>query len=192
VIQTRSWDCLRLAINFRLDGCGIKLTTVSHGILNHIPCASVLQDKHTVLVINSKVCRKIDHGATQSCATAFLYCNSAHDAMTASLYKRILFMCLIFSMRAKGSSSLSSFLRSSKTGMSATRTPSSSRRRLATRRTPMTMMPEGPEVRILVDQLQGGVGMRLKDIRFLSGRYVQNATPTGFDAFVGTMTLSDT
>lgn len=52
----------------------------------------------------------------------------------------------------------------------------------------ITMMPEGPEVRTLVDQLQGGVGMRLLDINFLSGRYVRHGKPTGFDKFSQTMT----
>jgi hypothetical protein len=55
-------------------------------------------------------------------------------------------------------------------------------------RTPITMMPEGPEVRILVDQLQGGVGRRLLDVRFLSGRYVRNDKPDGFEDFAATMT----
>lgn len=52
----------------------------------------------------------------------------------------------------------------------------------------MQMMPEGPEVRTLVDQLQGGVGRRLVDIRFLSGRYVHHGPPVGFQAFAQTMT----
>jgi formamidopyrimidine-DNA glycosylase len=50
------------------------------------------------------------------------------------------------------------------------------------------MMPEGPEVRTLVDQLQGGVGMRLVDIQFLSGRYVRHGKPDGFAEFAKTMT----
>ena len=33
----------------------------------------------------------------------------------------------------------------------------------------ITMMPEGPEVKIVVDQLQPAVGMRLANIHFLSG-----------------------
>ena len=49
------------------------------------------------------------------------------------------------------------------------------------------MMPEGPEVRTLVDQLQGAVGRRLLDIQFVSGRYVRNGKPEGFGAFAGTM-----
>ena len=55
-------------------------------------------------------------------------------------------------------------------------------------RTSITMMPEGPEVRTLVDQLQGGVGRRLLDINFLSGRYVRNGKPNGFKEFASTMT----
>ena len=49
-------------------------------------------------------------------------------------------------------------------------------------------MPEGPEVRTLVDQLQAGVGLRLSDIQFLSGRYVRNGRPDGFEDFARTMT----
>ena len=52
----------------------------------------------------------------------------------------------------------------------------------------ITMMPEGPEVRTLVDQLQGGVGRRLLDIQFVSGRYVANGKPDGFAEFAKTMT----
>ena len=50
------------------------------------------------------------------------------------------------------------------------------------------MMPEGPEVRTVVEQLQGGVGQRLLDIKFLSGRYVHNGKPDGFKEFASTMT----
>jgi formamidopyrimidine-DNA glycosylase len=52
------------------------------------------------------------------------------------------------------------------------------------------MMPEGPEVRTLVDQLQqgGAIGRRLVDIQFLSGRYVRHGRPKGFEAFAQTMT----
>jgi formamidopyrimidine-DNA glycosylase len=52
------------------------------------------------------------------------------------------------------------------------------------------MMPEGPEVRTVVDQLQqgGAIGRRLVDIQFLSGRYVRHGRPTGFDSFARTMT----
>ena len=50
------------------------------------------------------------------------------------------------------------------------------------------MMPEGPEVKTLVDQLQPAVGMRLTDLRFLSGRYVRHGRPKGFDDFRKTMT----
>eukprot|EP00563_Minutocellus_polymorphus_P009469 CAMPEP_0181023782 /NCGR_PEP_ID=MMETSP1070-20121207/2225_1 /TAXON_ID=265543 /ORGANISM="Minutocellus polymorphus, Strain NH13" /LENGTH=704 /DNA_ID=CAMNT_0023100801 /DNA_START=202 /DNA_END=2316 /DNA_ORIENTATION=+ len=61
----------------------------------------------------------------------------------------------------------------------------------AIRRTTPTMMPEGPEVRTLVDQLQPAVGMRLADLRFLSGRYVRHGRPKGFDDFCKTMTPID-
>lgn len=61
----------------------------------------------------------------------------------------------------------------------------------ALRRTAPTMMPEGPEVRTLVDQLQPAVGMRLADLRFLSGRYVRHGRPKGFDDFRKTMTPFD-
>jgi formamidopyrimidine-DNA glycosylase len=55
----------------------------------------------------------------------------------------------------------------------------------------MVMMPEGPEVRTLVDQLQGGVGRRLVDLQFLSGRYVRNGKPPTFGDFAHTMTKYD-
>jgi uracil-DNA glycosylase len=51
----------------------------------------------------------------------------------------------------------------------------------------LTMMPEGPEVRTLVDQLRGGIGKRLVDIKFLSGRYL-GQRPIGFMDFAKTMT----
>ena len=56
------------------------------------------------------------------------------------------------------------------------------------RRSRITMMPEGPEVRAVVDQLQGGIGRRLVDVRFVSGRYVRHGPPDGFRAFAATMT----
>ena len=49
-------------------------------------------------------------------------------------------------------------------------------------------MPEGPEVRTLVDQLQPAVGMRLIDLEFLSGRYVRHGKPDTFVEFAQTMT----
>jgi len=51
-------------------------------------------------------------------------------------------------------------------------------------------MPEGPEVRTLVDQLQPAVGQQLADLKFLSGRYTKHGTPRGFDEFWSTMTKS--
>jgi len=62
------------------------------------------------------------------------------------------------------------------------------RQRTIATRSSITMMPEGPEVRTLVDQLQGAVGSRLLDIHFLSGRYVRHGKPDGFEAFAKTMT----
>jgi uracil-DNA glycosylase len=62
------------------------------------------------------------------------------------------------------------------------------RRTLSTRRTIPRMMPEGPEVRTLVDQLQPAVGKRLTDFQFLSGRYVRGARPRGFESFAKTIT----
>eukprot|EP00559_Dactyliosolen_fragilissimus_P008882 CAMPEP_0184858616 /NCGR_PEP_ID=MMETSP0580-20130426/3697_1 /TAXON_ID=1118495 /ORGANISM="Dactyliosolen fragilissimus" /LENGTH=639 /DNA_ID=CAMNT_0027354857 /DNA_START=674 /DNA_END=2590 /DNA_ORIENTATION=+ len=51
------------------------------------------------------------------------------------------------------------------------------------------MMPEGPEVRTLVDQLQPAVGKRLTDLKFLSGRYSRSSNkPTGYEEFRQTMT----
>ena len=61
----------------------------------------------------------------------------------------------------------------------------------ALRRSVPKMMPEGPEVRTLVDQLQPAVGMRLTELRFLSGRYVRHGRPKGFDDFRKTMTPFD-
>ena len=58
----------------------------------------------------------------------------------------------------------------------------------STRRSSIVMMPEGPEVRILIDQLQPAVGMRLANFKFLSGRYVTHGRPTGYDNFAKTMT----
>lgn len=40
-------------------------------------------------------------------------------------------------------------------------------------------MPEGPEVRVLVDQLQPAVGMRLVNFHFMSGRYMNKGNVTG-------------
>ncbi|GAX11494.1 uracil-DNA glycosylase [Fistulifera solaris] len=63
------------------------------------------------------------------------------------------------------------------------------RRTLASyRKSQIFMMPEGPEVRTLVDQLQGGVGKRLVNIQVLSGRYRQNGPPDGFVEFASTIT----
>lgn len=56
----------------------------------------------------------------------------------------------------------------------------------------MVMMPEGPEVRTVVDQLQGAVGKRLVDWTFLSGRYVRNGKPAGWEPFCATMTQMTT
>jgi len=44
------------------------------------------------------------------------------------------------------------------------------------------MMPEGPEVRTVVDQLQDAVGQRLIDWKFVSGRY-RKEIPQGWNAF---------
>ena len=55
-------------------------------------------------------------------------------------------------------------------------------------RTLPTMMPEGPEVRTLVDQLQPGIGQRLVNLKFVSGRYTTHGKPKGFEAFRKTMT----
>jgi uracil-DNA glycosylase len=53
------------------------------------------------------------------------------------------------------------------------------------------MMPEGPEVRTLVDQLQGGVGRRLVDFQIVSGRYTRGS-PTGWREFQSTLTNATT
>jgi uracil-DNA glycosylase len=53
----------------------------------------------------------------------------------------------------------------------------------------MTMMPEGPEIRALVDRLQPALGRRLVRIEFLSGRYhgeeankISSSKPPGYGA----------
>lgn len=58
------------------------------------------------------------------------------------------------------------------------------------RRSTITMMPEGPEVRTVVTKLQPAKGMRLLDIKFISGRYVTNQRPVGFHEFSKTMSSS--
>jgi formamidopyrimidine-DNA glycosylase len=55
------------------------------------------------------------------------------------------------------------------------------------RRSRITMMPEGPEVRTLVDQLQGGVGMIFRGIEFCSGRYIRHGPPKGYEDFASTL-----
>ena len=50
-------------------------------------------------------------------------------------------------------------------------------------------MPEGPEVRTVVDQLQGGVGLAFQGIQFLSGRYVRHGPPDGYKEFLETLDL---
>jgi uracil-DNA glycosylase len=59
--------------------------------------------------------------------------------------------------------------------------------RAFTKRSNIVMMPEGPEVRTLVDQLQGGVGRRLVDFFIISGRYTRGP-PTGWREFQSTLT----
>ena len=61
------------------------------------------------------------------------------------------------------------------------------RKRYLSRPTSVVMMPEGPEVKTLVNQLQKGVGLRLVDLRFISGRYA-TTKPRGFESFAPTMT----
>ena len=55
-------------------------------------------------------------------------------------------------------------------------------------RSSIVMMPEGPEVRTVVDQLQRGVNMRLLGFQWISGRYVQHGPPDNYEAFMETMT----
>lgn len=65
------------------------------------------------------------------------------------------------------------------------------RRPYSSYRTPIVMMPEGPEVRVLVDNLQAAIGRRLVDIQFQSGRYADRIggdPPEGLAAFRSTMT----
>ena len=58
------------------------------------------------------------------------------------------------------------------------------------RRTIPTMMPEGPEVRTLVDQLQPAVGMKLEKLEFLSGRYIRHGPPAGYQEFIHSLPLT--
>ena len=58
-------------------------------------------------------------------------------------------------------------------------------------RSSLIMMPEGPEVRTVVDQLQGGINMRLLGFQWISGRYERNGPPETYPAFVETLTTSD-
>ena len=53
------------------------------------------------------------------------------------------------------------------------------------------MMPEGPEVRTLTNKLKPAIGMRLLNINFISGRYVNHQRPVGFDSFRKTMSDYD-
>ena len=57
-------------------------------------------------------------------------------------------------------------------------------------RTTPTMMPEGPEVRTLVDQLQPAVGMKLEKLEFLSGRYIRHGPPAGYQEFLNSLPLT--
>jgi formamidopyrimidine-DNA glycosylase len=57
------------------------------------------------------------------------------------------------------------------------------------------MMPEGPEVRTLVDQLQPLVGLELVDFRVTSGRYLvapdsDRQMPTLYSEFMSSLATS--
>ena len=99
--------------------------------------------------------------------------------------RRFLAVVFLSSIIVQHVMALSSFLGSSLKAWTLKIKPTA--RGIATRSI-ITMMPEGPEVKNLVDQLQGGVGKRLVDFRFLSGRYVRNGKPDGFREFAATMT----
>jgi len=59
----------------------------------------------------------------------------------------------------------------------------------ALRRSSLVMMPEGPEVRTLVNRLEECVvGRRLVNVQLLSGRYTRHGPPDGFRDFAATMT----
>ena len=60
-------------------------------------------------------------------------------------------------------------------------------------RSSITMMPEGPEVKTLVEQLQPAIGCRLVDWKFVSGRYAKTLQdkPRGWNDFRATMTPYD-
>ena len=50
------------------------------------------------------------------------------------------------------------------------------------------MMPEGPEVKTLTKQLKPGIGKRLVNMQFVSGRYTTKGKPRGYEEFRQTMT----
>jgi formamidopyrimidine-DNA glycosylase len=106
---------------------------------------------------------------------------------TASQMTQILTR-LLFTMMASASLSFHFSQRTAVYRHRAVLQPQGTKRLHATRRSTITMMPEGPEVRTLVDQLQPAVGMRLVDFRFVSGRYVRHGRPGGFEEFARTMT----
>jgi uracil-DNA glycosylase/DNA-formamidopyrimidine glycosylase len=103
-----------------------------------------------------------------------LYCFVTALEMRASLGGRAPQL-----LGSRGSSFVSQF--------SLLQTTTSSERRVGTA-TSIVMMPEGPEVRTLVQQLHDGVGQRLVDWRFLSGRYIRHSKPAGWEEFKTTMT----
>jgi len=95
-------------------------------------------------------------------------------------------LCVLNSIRAATSLSTSSSFTRRQTLRFTRRSISKAR---PYRRTTPTLMPEGPEVKTLVDQLQLGVGQRLVNLQFVSGRYTKNGNkPTGFEEFRKTMT----
>jgi uracil-DNA glycosylase len=67
--------------------------------------------------------------------------------------------------------------------LAASPQPSCRQRRRQYSKSFLNMMPEGPEVRALVDQFRGGIGQRLLGLTFVSGRYVNNGPPDGYSAF---------
>ena len=45
-------------------------------------------------------------------------------------------------------------------------------------------MPEGPEIKSMVDNVDGYIGTTLKKIEFVSGRYIHHGPPKNFSDLI--------
>jgi len=113
-------------------------------------------------------------------------------SLTFSLWVRVVVMISVpwrMNLGCQAWNANASIVRSTFWGSSRFRVDSSSPTRSFVRASGLYMMPEGPEVRTLVDQLHpSAIGHRLVDLQFLSGRYVRHGRPRGFHEFAATMT----